>query len=146
MAGINKCILIGNVGRIESKQTTTGKTVVNLSIATSYKTKSQGGEPVEVTEWHNCVLFEKIAEVAAQYVTKGMKLYVEGALKTEKWQNEAGENRYATKIVVRDMQMLSSKPDGAPSNAAHDQRPPMAPPGEVPPNPNNSWIDDEIPF
>ena len=147
MAGINKVIILGNVGRIEVKQTQSGSQVVNLSLATSYKTKDANGQPTEVTEWHNCVFFGKVADIAAQYVTKGTKLYVEGSLKTEKYEKD-GIDRYTTKIIVRDMQLLGSKQDGAPSqpspnaySAPQNDLPPPSPSGY-----DQSFPDDDIPF
>lgn len=111
MAGINKVILVGNIGRVDVKNTQSGDKVVNLSLATSIKyNDKQTGKPVEQTEWHNCVFFKQVAEIAAKYLTKGMKIYVEGSLKTEKYEKD-GIERYATKIIVRDMQMLGSKSD-----------------------------------
>lgn len=112
MAGINKAIILGNVGRIETKTTQAGDTIVNLSLATSYK----GKDGQDVTEWHNCVFFKKVAEICAKYVQKGMKLYVEGQLKTEKWQDQSGVDRYTTKIIVRDMQICTSKAEGVASS------------------------------
>jgi single-strand DNA-binding protein len=148
MAGINKAIIVGNVGRIESKATQSGSTVVNLSIATSYKGKDPQGQPIDITDWHNCVMFGKTAEIAQQYVTKGTKLYIEGALKTEKWQTENGETRYTTKVIVREMQMLGSKQDGnapeTPQNAYSTTK--TNQPSTMPSYPENNFIDDEIPF
>lgn len=101
--GLNKVLLIGNVGKIETRQTNAGQ-VVNLSLATSFKSKEG-----EKTEWHNIALFGKVAEIAEQYVKKGSKLYIEGALKTDKWQTDSGETRYSTKIIGRELLLLGSQ-------------------------------------
>lgn len=112
MAGINKVIIVGNVGNVEIKSTGGGSTVANLSIATSHKYTNKEGNKIEATEWHHIVFFGRTAEVIRDYVTKGAKLYVEGMIKTEKWQDKDGNDRYSTKIYGREMQMLSGKKDG----------------------------------
>lgn len=111
MAGINKVILVGNIGNVDIKDTQFGDKVVNISVATSVKYKDKAGNQVEQTEWHHVVLFKKIAEIAAKYISKGAKIYIEGSLKTEKWQDSQGNDRYTTKIIARDMQMLGSRND-----------------------------------
>lgn len=111
MAGINKVILVGNTGNVDIKDTQFGDKVVNISVATSVKYKDKAGNQVEQTEWHHVVLFKKLAEIAAKYISKGAKIYIEGSLKTEKWQDNQGNDRYTTKIIARDMQMLGSKND-----------------------------------
>ena len=146
MSGINKVILIGNVGKIEARQTKAGETVVSLSIATSIKYKDKrSGEDVEQTEWHNCTLFKKVAEIADKYVTKGSKIYVEGSLKTDKWQSKSGEDHYSTKIIVNQLQLLSSKQDGdkaSPTEAkADDYRKASGSSAN-----EYSDLDDQIPF
>jgi len=106
--GINRVILIGHVGQIEVKQT-----VTTLSLATSEAwTDKQTNAKQERTEWHKIVFFGKLAEITAQYVTKGSKLYIEGSLRTEKYTGQDGVERFSTKIVARDMQMLDSKKVG----------------------------------
>lgn len=118
MSGINKVILIGNVGSINTKDTKDGNQVVSVSIATSIKYQDKRtGEDVEQTEWHNVTFFKKLAEIAAQYINKGTKIYVEGYLKTEKWQSKSGEDRYTTKIIANQMQLLSSKKDSDSSSS-----------------------------
>ena len=108
--GVNKAIIIGNVGSDPDIRTMpNGNQVVNLSIATSDEWKDkQTGEKKEKTEWHRCVFFNKIADIAAQYVNKGSKLYIEGRLQTRSYEQD-GVKKYSTEIVVNDMQMLDSK-------------------------------------
>lgn len=115
--GINKVIIVGNLGQDpEVRYMPNGTAVANLSIATSeqYKDK-QTDQPVEKTEWHRVVLYGKLAEVAGEYTRKGSKLYVEGKLRTRKWQNQQGQDQYTTEIVVGpggEFQMLDGKPQG----------------------------------
>ena len=108
--GVNKAIIVGNVGSDPDIRTMpNGNQVVNLSIATSDEWKDKNtGEKKEKTEWHRCVFFNKIADIAAQYVNKGSKLYVEGRLQTRSYEQD-GVKKYSTEIVVNDMQMLASK-------------------------------------
>lgn len=105
--GVNKVMLIGNVGNIENKGNVTK---ASLATSESYKDKNTG-EKVEKTEWHRLTFFGKLADIAAQYVGKGDKLYVEGAIKYGKYTGNDGIERYSTDIVVRNMQMLGSKGD-----------------------------------
>lgn len=115
--GINKVILIGNVGQDpEVKVMPSGGTVANISIATSESwTDKQTGEKVEKTEWHRVIFFKRLAEVVGEYVKKGSKIYVEGRLQTKKWQDNNGNDRYTTEIIANSMQMLDSKSDSAPA-------------------------------
>ncbi len=117
--GVNKVILIGNLGDNPDVRTTPqGGVVANLSVATdeSYKDKNTG-QMVPKTEWHRVVLFNRLAEVARDYLKKGSKVYIEGKLQTRKWQDQGGNDRYTTEIVGNDMQML----DGKPADAGHAQ-------------------------
>ncbi|WP_252105827.1 MULTISPECIES: single-stranded DNA-binding protein [unclassified Halomonas] len=109
--GINKVILIGNLGQDpEVRFTPSGTAVANLNLATSDTwTDRQSGQRQERTEWHRIVLFNKTAEIAQQYLKKGSKVYVEGRLQTRKWQDQNGQDRYSTEIVANDMQMLDSR-------------------------------------
>ena len=112
--GVNKVILIGNLGQDpETRYTPNGNAVVNLNLATdeSYKDR-QTGQLVPKTEWHRIVMFGKIAEVAGQYLRKGSKVYIEGKLQTRKWQGQDGQDRYTTEIVANEMQMLDGRGDG----------------------------------
>jgi len=110
MKGVNKVILVGTCGKDpEMKAMPNGNAVANLSVATSESWKDQQGNKQESTEWHRIVAFGKLAEIIGQYVTKGSKLYLEGKIKTRSWEQD-GQKRYATEIVVSEMQMLDSKP------------------------------------
>ena len=116
--GINKVILIGNLGNDpEVRLTSTGSAVANLSVATSESWKDRNtGQPQEKTEWHRVVMFGKLAEIAQQYLRKGSKVYLEGKLQTRKWLSQDGQDRYTTEIVIDgftgQMQMLDSRQDG----------------------------------
>jgi len=113
--GINKVILIGHLGQDpETRAMPSGSTVANLRVATteSWRDK-QSGEQKESTEWHTVVLFGRTAEVAAEYLKKGSQVYIEGRLRTRKWQDKTGNDRYSTEIVANDMQMLGSARGGA---------------------------------
>ncbi|MGP9633757.1 single-stranded DNA-binding protein [Halomonas sp. AOP43-A1-21] len=109
--GINKVILIGNLGQDpEVRFTPAGAAVANLNLATSDTwLDRQSGERQERTEWHRVVLFNKTAEIAQQYLKKGAKVYIEGRLQTRKWQDQSGQDRYSTEIVANDMQMLDGR-------------------------------------
>lgn len=146
--GINKVILIGNLGRDpEVRYMPSGSAVTNVTIATtdSWKDK-QTGDKQERTEWHNVVFFNRLAEIAGEYLKKGSKVYVEGSLRTRKWQDKnTGADRYTTEIVANEMQMLDSKGGGSaaynqdtssPTNM--DARPQMAT--------TLDEFDDDIPF
>ena len=122
--GVNKVIIVGNVGQDpETKNTTTGTAIVNISVATSESWKDkQSGQTQERTEWHRVVFFNRLAEVAGQYLKKGSKVYIEGKLTTLKWQDQSGADRYTTEIIGNEMQMLDSRGDSA------TQQPQQAPP------------------
>lgn len=116
--GINRAILIGNLGRDpETRYTQGGTGITNFSIATSETWKDkQSGQKQERTEWHNCVCFGRLGEIAAQYLRKGSKVYVEGSLRTQSWEKD-GQKHYRTEIVARELQMLDSKSNQPSSNA-----------------------------
>ncbi|ABQ13879.1 single-stranded DNA-binding protein [Dichelobacter nodosus] len=122
MAGINKVILIGNVGKDpDMRVMTNGEQVANFSLATSMSWNDrQSGEKREKTEWHRCVAYRRIAEIIGQYVRKGSKLYIEGRLETRKWQDQSGVERYTTEIIVNEMQMLGTVQS---NNRAPQQKP-----------------------
>jgi single-strand DNA-binding protein len=109
--GVNKAILVGNLGNEpDVKVTTTGQAVTNVSVATSENWKDKDtGEKHERTEWHRVVFFGKLAEIAGQYLHKGSKIYVDGRIQTRKWQDQNNQDRYTTEIVANEMQMLDSK-------------------------------------
>ena len=112
--GVNKVILIGNLGQDpEVRFSPSGTAIANLNLATTDTWMDrQSGQRQERTEWHRLVLFNKTAEIAQQYLKKGSKIYVEGRLQTRKWQGQDGQDRYTTEIVVNDMQMLDSRGGG----------------------------------
>lgn len=126
--GINKAILIGRLGADpEVRYMPNGEAVANLTIATSESwTDKQTNEKKEQTEWHKLVIYKRLAEVAGEYLRKGSKIYVEGKLKTRKWQDQQGVDRYTTEIVVNEMQMLDGKQD-APQHDAPQQAQQAAP-------------------
>jgi single-strand DNA-binding protein len=112
--GVNKVILIGNLGQDpESRAMPSGKAVTNLRIATSETWRDkQTGEMKEQTEWHTVVMFDRLAEIAKDYLRKGSKVYVEGRLRTRKWQDKSGQDRYTTEITANELQMLDTKGAG----------------------------------
>ena len=133
--GINKVILIGNLGQDpEVRYTQGGAAVANVSVATSESWKDkQTGQPQERTEWHRVVFFSRLAEIVGEYLKKGSKVYVEGSLRTRKWQDQSGQDRYTTEIVAREMQMLDSKGGGQASYPDESAAPAPAPaPTEAP--------------
>ncbi|MBC8494463.1 MAG: single-stranded DNA-binding protein [Candidatus Thioglobus sp.] len=155
MAGINKVILVGNLGqKPEVKYASNGNAIANLSVATSESwTDKNTGQKQEKTEWHRVSLFGKLAEIAGQYLDKGSKVYVEGKLQTRKWQDQSGADRYTTEVVVSGfngtLQMLDRR-DG-PTSGAPAQSAPSAPraqaPAQDPITPvDNAGFDDDIPF
>lgn len=162
--GVNKVILVGTCGQDpETRYLPSGNAVTNLSLATSEQwTDKQTGQKVEKTEWHRVALFGKVAEIAGEYLRKGSQVYVEGSLRTRKWQGQDGQDRYTTEIVVDingNMQLLGGRPSGDDSQRAPRepmQRPQQAPqqqsrpaPQQQPaPQPAQDYdsFDDDIPF
>ncbi|KKW67512.1 single-stranded DNA-binding protein [Lampropedia cohaerens] len=118
MASVNKVILIGNLGRDPELRTfPSGGQVANVSLATTETWKDrQTGERRELTEWHNLVFSDRLAEVAAQYLRKGSPVYIEGRIRTRKWQDQSGQDRYTTEIRVDNMQMLGGRGEGGGGN------------------------------
>ena len=114
--GINKVILIGNLGRDpETRYSQGGNPVTNFSVATSESWRDrQSGEQQERTEWHNVVCFSRLAEIAGEYLKKGSKVYIEGSLRTSNWEQD-GQKRYKTEVMARELQMLDSRGGGAPT-------------------------------
>lgn len=160
--GVNKVILVGNCGQDpEIKYMPSGGAVTNISVATSETWKDkQTGQPQERTEWHRVVFFNRLAEIAGEYLRKGSKLYVEGSLRTRKWQDQGGQDRYTTEIVASDMQMLDSRSGGSegqeygggggyqPPRPQATQQPSQAPShsSQPAPPPAMDSFDDDIPF
>ena len=114
MAGINKVILVGNLGRDpEVRYSAKGSAIANITIATSEQwTDKQSGQKQEKTEWHRVVMFNRLGEIAGEYLKKGSQVYIEGKLQTRKWQDNNGQDRYTTEIVANEMQMLGSRGAG----------------------------------
>jgi len=149
MSGINKVILVGNIGaKPEVKYSSNGSAIANLSVATSETWNDKNsGEKQEKTEWHRVSLYGKLAEIAGQYLDKGSKVYVEGKLQTRKWQDQSGQDRYTTEIVVSGyggtLQMLDRREgmatggQSAPSNNMTNDTVEVA---------DNSGFEDDIPF
>jgi single-strand DNA-binding protein len=160
MSGINKAIIVGNLGQDPEKRSMSdGTAVTTLSIATSDKFKDkQTGQLKEITEWHRVVLFGRIAEVAAEYTSKGSKVYIEGKMKTRKWQDQQGVDRYTTEVVVSgggQFQLLGGKQDtvnqDAPvsqgyQNQQRSQQANAQPRAQQAPPHNMDNFDDDIPF
>ena len=113
--GINKVIIVGNLGNDpEVRYSSNGAAIANLSVATSESWKDKNtGEMQEKTEWHRIVMFNRLGEIAGEYLRKGSKVYIEGKLQTRKWQDQSGQDKYTTEIVANEMQMLDSRGDNA---------------------------------
>lgn len=111
--GVNRVTLIGNIGKDpETKYMPSGGAVTNITVATSESWKDKNtGQQQERTEWHRVVFFNKVAEIAGEYLRKGSKVYIEGSLRTRKWQDQSGADKYTTEIVANEMQMLDGKQD-----------------------------------
>ena len=148
--GVNKVILVGNLGGDpEVRYTPGGAAVANVVLATSTSWRDkQSGELNERTEWHRLAFFNRLAEIVGEYLRKGSKIYVEGALRTRKWQDKAGVDRYTTEIIVNEMHMLDSRGGSMAGSDSH-----MAPAGGFAPsgndaggNDNSDFTDDDIPF
>jgi single-strand DNA-binding protein len=146
--GINKVIIVGNLGGDpETRYMPSGSAVTNLTVATNESWKDKAtGEQKDRTEWHKVAMFNRLAEVAAEYLRKGSQVYIEGKLRTRKWQDKSGQDRWTTEIVADEMQMLGGRGGSggggsAPMNSPSDSGPPSAPP-----QPGPDDFDDDIPF
>ena len=145
MAGINKVILVGRLGKDpETKYMPSGDAVTSFSIATSENWKDkQSGEKREKTEWHNIVAFRRLGEICGEYLRKGSQVYIEGKLQTRKWQDKNGNDRYTTEIVANEMQMLGGRSSGDSYAPAQESR-------ASKPEPAAAMVedsfDDDIPF
>ena len=160
MASINKVILIGNLGRDpEVRYTPSGAAVCNVTIATSRNWKDKtSGEKVEETEWHRVVFYDRLAEIAGEYLKKGRSVYVEGRLKTRKWQDKDGVDKYTTEIVADNMQMLGGREgmgggdEGGGGSRGYGReggaapRAPAAKPAPAKSSTGFDDMDDDIPF
>ncbi len=164
MASVNKVILVGNLGKDpEVRYLPSGSAVANITLATSrkYKDKDRSGEMIEETEWHRVTFFDKLAEVVGQYLKKGSSVYVEGRIKTRKYTDKDGMEKYATDIIANEMQMLGGREGaGAPSGgdgegggyarpaAAARPAPPARPAPAAAAKPSSGFddMDDDIPF
>tara|TARA_A100001015_G_scaffold289648_1_gene361765 strand:- start:16510 stop:16947 length:438 start_codon:yes stop_codon:yes gene_type:complete len=142
--GVNKVILVGNLGqKPEIRYTKDSKPIASFSIATSESWKDKtSGDMVEKTEWHNVTFFGRIAEVAEQYLDKGSKVFVEGKLQTDKWEDENGNKRSATKIIGNNMQMLDSR--GSNNSSSFDES--SSAQNEAPASQEGSFSEEDIPF
>jgi len=129
MAGVNKVIIVGNLGQDpEVRYTQQGAAIANISVATSETWKDKNtGEQQEKTEWHRIVMFNRLGEIAGEYLTKGSKVYVEGKLQTRKWQDQQGQDRYSTEIVAEKMQMLSDRQNQSGAAYGGGSQPPQSP-------------------
>lgn len=148
--GINKVIIVGNLGGDpETRYMPSGSAVTNLTVATneSWKDK-QTGEQKDRTEWHKVAMFNRLAEVAAEYLRKGSQVYIEGKLRTRKWQDKSGQDRWTTEIIADEMQMLGGRGGSgggsAPMGSSSDSGP--SGPSSAPPQPGPDDFDDDIPF
>ncbi len=145
--GINKVILVGNLGADpDTRYMPSGGAVTNLSLATSESWKDkQSGEQKERTEWHKVAMFGRLAEISAEYLRKGSQVYIEGKLRTRKWQDRDGNDRWTTEIIADEMQMLGGRGGGggAPMRGddSYSQRAPSQPAAAEPDD-----FDDDIPF
>jgi single-strand DNA-binding protein len=146
--GINKVILIGNLGQDpETRYMPSGGAVTNLRVATneSWKDK-QTGEQKDRTEWHNVAMFNRLAEIAAEYLRKGSQVYIEGKLRTRKWQDRDGNDRYTTEIIADEMQMLGGRGAGGGGSSFGDSGPRQSSGGDRQSPPPADDFDDDIPF
>ena len=144
--GVNKVILVGNCGKDpETRYMPSGGAVTKISIATSDSWKDkQSGEQKDRTEWHNVVFFGRLGEIAGEYLRKGSQVYVEGSLRTNKWQDKSGNDRYTTEIVASEMQMLGGRSSG--DSYAPAQAPAASRPAEPAAALVEDSFDDDIPF
>jgi len=137
MASVNKVILVGNLGRDpETRYSPDGAAITNVSVATTSQWKDKNtGEKREETEWHRVAFFGRLAEIAGEYLKKGSQVYVEGRLRTRKWQDKDGQDRYTTEIVADAMQMLGTRGGGAggpaPDDEPREQRAPRPAPAKA---------------
>ena len=149
MASVNKAIIIGNLGKDpEVRYTASGEAMANLTVATSEQWKDKStGEKKEAVEWHRCSVFGKLAEICGQYLKKGSQVYLEGSIRTRKWTDKEGVERYTNEIRVDEMKMLGSRQDGGQRHQDGEYQP--APQRNGPsnkPKPAFDDLGDDIPF
>ena len=144
MASVNKVILVGNLGADpESRFTASGEAVCNISIACTETWRDKAtGEKKEMTEWVRVGFFGKLAEIAGQYLRKGSQVYIEGSLRTRKWTDKDGQEKYSTEIRADEMKMLGGKPEGQQQAAPQRQAPRQAPQQAA----QDDWGDSDVPF
>jgi|TARA_B110000003_G_scaffold76470_1_gene78109 single-strand DNA-binding protein len=146
--GINKVILVGTLGADpDTRYTPSNAAVTNLSIATneSWKDK-QSGEQIEKTEWHRVVMFNRLAEIASEYLRKGSQVYIEGKIQTRKWEDKEGKDRWTTEIVANEMQMLGARSSGGNSGAESRGEPATKSSSPASSPDSSDDFDDDIPF
>ena len=147
MRGVNKVILIGNLGRDpEIRYVRDGTPVANLRIATTETWNDQNGQRQERTEWHRIVAWGKLAEIAKEYLSKGRQIYVEGRLQTRSWDDREGKKRYTTEVRADQMIMLGTRGSGKDFPAPPDAEPPSEQPPEQPPDQPFEATDEDVPF
>ncbi|MEK7679957.1 MAG: single-stranded DNA-binding protein [Deltaproteobacteria bacterium] len=135
MAGVNKVILIGNLGKDpEIRYTPQGAAVCNFSIATARAWKDKDGNKKEETDWHNIVAFGKLAEICGEYLSKGRQVYIDGRIQTRSWDDKDGNKRYTTEIIANEMQMLGPKPAARGEGQGKAEPPQEGGPGGAPPS------------
>jgi single-strand DNA-binding protein len=147
MAGVNKVILIGNLGSDpQVRYTPGGQAVANFNIATSERFNNKAGEKEERTEWHRIVAWGKLAEICQQYLKKGKQVYIEGRLQTRQWEDQQGQKRQTTEIVAQNMQMLGRAGEGGPAGGGGDFASSQDFPSAEPAPQGASTTDDDLPF
>ncbi len=157
--GINKVILVGNLGQDpEVRYSASGAAVATISIATSERYKDRDGQQQEKTEWHRVVMFNRLGEIAGEYLKKGSQVYIEGKLQTRKWQDQNGQDRYTTEVVANEMQMLGGRGGSGGASDYNQGAAPAKPQQSAPPQQgggnapaqsgggNFNDFDDDIPF
>lgn len=148
MASVNKAIILGNIGKDpEVRYTASGEAICNITVATSESWKDKAtGEKKELTEWHRISFFGKLAEICGQYLKKGSQVYVEGSIRTRKWTDKDGQERYTTEIRGDEMKMLGSKSDGGQRNQDSEPTDYAPAPAKNKPKPSFDDLGDDIPF
>ena len=142
MSGVNRVILIGNLGaNPEMRFTQGGQAVANLRLATTEKWTDKSGQKQEATEWHRVVVWGKQAEIVGQYLTKGRQVFIEGSIRTRQWQDQQGQKRFTTEIVARNVQMLGSRTERAGEDVGA-----TVPPDDAVASDFGGGPDDDIPF